>query len=100
VGSKLWVSKGLGGTIYTTTVSGEGALFAMTSGPGGGSGIAVKPGGNGDVTESNGSGAKSGSRVGIGSGVIYDGHLYTIGQDGIAACMNPQGWKHDLGGAF
>ena len=87
-GKQLWLSKGLGGTIYTTPVSGEGALFAMTSGPGGGSGIAVKPGGNGDVTESQRLWRKERIKSGIGSGVIYDGHLYTIGQDGIASCMN------------
>jgi outer membrane protein assembly factor BamB len=87
-GKQLWLSKGLGGTIYTTPVSGEGTLFAMTSGPGGGSGIAVKPGGNGDVTESQRLWRKERLKSGIGSGVIHEGHLYAIGQDGIAACMN------------
>src|SRR5204863_3925867 len=51
-GTQLWISKGLGGSIYTTPAWGEGVLFSSTSGMGGGPAIAVKPGGSGDVSES------------------------------------------------
>jgi outer membrane protein assembly factor BamB len=87
-GKQLWLSKGLGGTIYTSPVVGEGALVGMTSGPGGGSAIAVKPGGSGDVSETQQLWRKERVKSGIGSGVIHEGHLYTISQDGIAGCTN------------
>jgi len=88
-GKELWSSKGLGGTIYTTPVWGEGVLFGMTSGPGGGGAIAVKPGGSGDVTESHRAWKLDRVSGAIGSGVIHDGHLFNISQNGMASC-------HDL----
>jgi outer membrane protein assembly factor BamB len=87
-GKQLWLSKGLGSTIYTSPVSGEGTLIGMTSGPGGGSVIAVTPGGSGDVTESQRVWRKERFSSGIGTGVIHEGHLYTISQNGVAACTN------------
>lgn len=87
-GKQLWLSKGLGGTIYTSPVTGEGALVGMTSGPGGGSGIAVKAGGSGDVTETQRLWRKERMKSGIGSGVIHEGNLYTISQEGIASCID------------
>lgn len=87
-GKQLWLSKGLGGTIYTSPISGEGALVGMTSGPGGGSAIAVKAGGSGDVTESQRLWRKERVKSGIGTGVIHEGRLYMISQDGIATCMD------------
>jgi outer membrane protein assembly factor BamB len=87
-GKQLWLSKGLGGTIYTSPVSGEGALVGTTSGPGGGSAIAVKAGGSGDVSESQRLWRNERMKSGIGSGVIHEGYLYTISQDGIAGCFN------------
>lgn len=92
-GQQLWFSKGLGGTIYTTPVYGENALFAVTSGPGGGAAIAVKPGGNGDVTETQRLWQQDRFKSGIGSGVIREGHLYSISQDGIASCTELQTGK-------
>lgn len=87
-GSQLWMSKGLGGSIYTTPVWGEGALFASTSGMGGGPAIAVKPGGSGDVTESQRLWKLEQFRGAVGSGVIYGGHVFAIGSEGIATCMD------------
>jgi outer membrane protein assembly factor BamB len=88
-GKQLWVSKGMGGTIYTTPVwGGENVLYAMSSGPGGGGAIAVKAGGNGDVSESERLWRLERAKSAIGSGVIHEGHLYTISQDGIAACLD------------
>jgi outer membrane protein assembly factor BamB len=102
-GRELWLSKGLGGTIYTTPLWGEGALFAMTSGPGGGSAIAVKPGGSGDVTESHRLWKLDRVKSSIGSGVVHEGHAYLIGQDGIATCLDLKDgrtvWEERLKGA-
>jgi outer membrane protein assembly factor BamB len=92
-GQQLWISKGLGGTIYTTPVSGESAIVAMSSGPGGGDAIAVRPGGNGDVTESQRIWRLERIESQMGSGVIHDAHLYTVSQQGIATCIDLQSGK-------
>jgi outer membrane protein assembly factor BamB len=86
-GKELWMSKGLGGTVYSSPLWGEGTVVAMSSGMGGGNAIAVKPGGNGDVTESQRVWRQERVKSGIGSGVIHDGYLFTISSEGIAECM-------------
>jgi outer membrane protein assembly factor BamB len=92
-GDQLWMSKGLGGTIYSTPLSGDGLVVAISGGRGGGTAIAVKSGGSGDVTDSQRTWRLERVESQIGSGVIRDGHLYTIGQDGIATCRDLQSGK-------
>ena len=87
-GKELWSSKGLGSTIYTSPVWGEGALVATSSGMAGGAAIALKPGGSGDVSESGRLWKLDRFQSAIGSGVIAGGHLYTISQNGVAACSD------------
>ena len=87
-GTQLWLSKGVGSSIYTTPVWGEGVLFASTSGQGGGPAVAVKPGGSGDVSDSHAAWKLERYRGAVGSGVIHGGHLFTIGSDGIAECRD------------
>jgi outer membrane protein assembly factor BamB len=87
-GKQLWISKGIGNTIYTTPLSGENALVAMSSDMSGATAIAVKPGGKGDATDSQRLWRLERIKRAIGSGVVYQGHLYTIDQDGIAACRD------------
>ena len=54
---------------------------------GGGSAVAVKPGGSGDVSEFNRLWHAERVKAGIGSGVVHDGHAYTISTDGFATCL-------------
>ena len=102
-GRQLWLSKGVGGTIYTTPLWGESVLLAMSSDMSGGNAIAVKPGGAGDVTESQRLWRLARVKGAIGSGVIYEGHVYTIDRDGIAACLDlktgEKQWEERLRGA-
>ena len=102
-GQQLWLSKGLGGTIYTTPVWGEGALVAMTSGMGGGPAIAVKPAGAGDVTDSQRLWKLDRMKNHTGSGVIYEAHFYAITDDGIAECFEIKSgdkvWEERLKGS-
>jgi outer membrane protein assembly factor BamB len=86
-GKQLWMSKGLGGTIYTTPLWGEGTLVGVSGGMGGGNAIAVKPGGSGDITESHRLWRLERVSGRIGSGVIHDGHIYSINDRGIAECV-------------
>ena len=87
-GEQLWFSTGLGNTIYTSPVAGDGEIVAMTSGPGGGNAMAVRPGGSGDVTDSQRVWRQERFKSGIGSGVIHEGYLYTISQEGVASCSD------------
>jgi outer membrane protein assembly factor BamB len=102
-GKQLWLSKGLGATIYTTPLWGEGTLVAVSSGMGSGNAIAVKPGGSGDVTESQRLWRLDRVKGAIGSGVIHDGRIYTISSDGIAECFELKTgksvWQERLAGS-
>jgi len=92
-GKQLWISKGVGGSIYTTPAVGDGIIVGSSGGPGGGSAIALKPGGTGEVTESQKVWRLDRVKSSIGSGVIHQGHLFTISQDGIASCLDLQNGK-------
>jgi outer membrane protein assembly factor BamB len=102
-GKEIWFSKGLGSTIYTTPLWAEGTLVAMSSGMGTGNAIAVKPGGSGDVTEQQRIWRQERVKSAIGSGVVHDGHIYTIGSDGVAACLDLKSgdkvWEERLTGS-
>jgi len=86
-GSQLWISKGLGEAIYATPVWGEDTIVAISTGIGSSSAIAVKPGGSGDVTESRRLWHLERIKSRIGTGVIYQGYLYSISQEGVAECF-------------
>jgi hypothetical protein len=102
-GKQLWLSKGLSGVIYTTPVWGDGALVAVSSGMGSGSAIAIKPGGSGDVTESQRLWRLDRVKNEIGSGVIHENNLFTISADGIAECVDLKSgtklWEERLQGS-
>lgn len=92
-GKQLWIAKGVGPTIYTTPIWGEETLVASSSGPGGATAIAVKAGGNGELSETDRLWRIERAKSAIGSGVIHQGHLYNISQDGIAQCMEAKTGK-------
>jgi outer membrane protein assembly factor BamB len=87
-GKQLWLSNGLDDFVHATPLWGDGVLVAMSGGWMGGSAIAIKPGGSGDVTESRRLWRLERVKSSIGSGVIHDGYLYTISRDGTAACFD------------
>jgi outer membrane protein assembly factor BamB len=84
-GQELWSCDGLNPLIYASPISSEGVVVAM----GGYSGntVAVNAGGRGDVTRSHRLWQNTRTKSGIGSGVIYDGHIYILNSGGIAECM-------------
>jgi outer membrane protein assembly factor BamB len=102
-GDQLWVSKGLGGTIYATPLADGSLVVAASSGVGGGNALAVQAGGSGDVTETQRVWRLERTESQMGSGAIHEGHLYTISQDGIAACREldsgKEVWKRRLRGS-
>jgi outer membrane protein assembly factor BamB len=60
----------------------------MTSGMGRGSTLALKLGGSGDVTESQRLWLLPQTREHIGSSVVWQGHLYSVTDDGTAECLD------------
>lgn len=85
-GLELWHCAGLNPLVYLTPTFGEGLVFAA----GGyfGSALAVRPGGEGDVTATHRVWHEERNRKGrLGSGVIQDGHVFLVNMDGMAECL-------------
>jgi outer membrane protein assembly factor BamB len=86
-GQLLWWSRGLDGSVFTSPLWGDGVIVALSSGMSGGAAIAVKPGGSGEVTESQRIWRLERVPGRLGSGVIDGGHVYGITEGGIAECL-------------
>jgi outer membrane protein assembly factor BamB len=89
-GEKLWTCRGPNIGAYSSPFSGDGIIGLMGSGFQNIS-MAVRPEGHGDVTATHRLWCSSlaNSKAYIGSGIIYDGHMYVVSGGGFAAC-------HDL----
>lgn len=85
-GKKLWWSSGMNPLVYTSAISGEGIAYG--SGGYQGSSIAVRLGGNGNVSESHRIWQNVRDGNSIGSGIIHKGHIYQIQNNGTATCVN------------
>jgi outer membrane protein assembly factor BamB len=84
-GAELWRSSGLNPLVYTSPIYEKEIVVAM--GGFGGSAIAVRTGGSGDVTESHRVWHHPRSPQRIGSGVVYEGHIYIHNDPGTATCL-------------
>jgi outer membrane protein assembly factor BamB len=84
-GKEQWSCKGLNPLIYTSPIYGDGVVVAM----GGflGTTIAVRPGGEGDVTGTHRLWQTTRTRNRLGSGVVHAGHLYILNTEGIVECV-------------
>ena len=90
-GKLLWFCRGLNPLIYTSPIHGEGVVVGM--GGYGGSTVAVRTGGQGDVTETHRLWHEPRDKGRIGSGVIKDGHIYVQNSNGIAQCIELRSGK-------
>ena len=84
-GAELWRCGGLNPLLYTSAMAGEGVVIG--AGGYGGSTVAVRPGGVGDVTEQR-MWHKLRDKQRIGSGVITKGHLFILNTPGTAQCIS------------
>ena len=85
-GKERWNSTGLTPLVYTSPIHAGGIVVAMSGF--GGSALAVRTGGSGDVTESKRLWHQPRSPQRIGSGVIHEGHIYIHNDPGTAMCLN------------
>ncbi|HSH94751.1 MAG TPA: PQQ-binding-like beta-propeller repeat protein, partial [Roseimicrobium sp.] len=85
-GRELWRCDGLNPLIYASLLWDGEVLVAM----GGyfGNTIAVRPGGNGDVTATHRLWLNVRDKGGIGSGLIHDGHIYYQNSGNLIVCMD------------
>ena len=86
-GSELWRVKGLGSHIKSSPVWGEGVVIAMGGGSVPGA-LAVRLGGQGAVDETHLAWQRNRVRNRMGSGVIDQGHFYSVTEVGIAECFD------------
>jgi outer membrane protein assembly factor BamB len=84
-GKELWMCDGLNPLVYSSPIYGEGVVVAM----GGfhGSIVAVKPGGNGNVTATHQLWKRDRNKNQLGCGVIHGGHFYVLDTPGVAECI-------------
>jgi outer membrane protein assembly factor BamB len=87
-GRQLWHCEGLGSLVYTSPMWGEGILVAL-----GGyhrACLAVRAGGQGDVTDSLRVWHQEKSKLRLGSGVVHKGYIYINDMQGVAQCLDLQ----------
>lgn len=87
-GKELWRCKGAGPLFYTSPLVTKDVVIAISgfNGPA----LAVKPGGNGDVTETHRLWREEKTTQRIGSGVIIGDHVFVLNENGTLQCME---WK-------
>jgi len=90
-GKERWTCGGLTKLVYNSPVFADGLMIAMCGY--GGSAMAIKPGGSGDVTEKNRLWYEPKVQQRIGSGVVYQGHHYILTDGGILECRDIQTGK-------
>ncbi|HUF61333.1 MAG TPA: PQQ-binding-like beta-propeller repeat protein [Verrucomicrobiales bacterium] len=84
-GRELWTCAGLNPLCYTSPVHENGIVVVM--GGFNGMAMAVRAGGNGDITESRRLWHHPRTKQRIGSGVIHEGHIYIHNDPGVAECF-------------
>jgi len=85
-GKELWTCAGLTALVYNSPLYADGVMVAMSGY--GGAALAVKAGGNGDVTQKNRVWHLPKVSQRIGSGVLHGGYHYILSDGGILECRD------------
>ena len=85
-GQEHWTCEGLNPLVYTSPLYTDGVVVAM--GGYNGMALAVKVGGQGDVTNTHRLWHQEKNPQRIASGAIHKGHIYILNDPGIAQCIN------------
>lgn len=83
-GKELWACRGLNSYVYTSALYGSGIAVGMSGY--GGSSLAVKLGGSGDITKDRLWLHPAPANQRVGSGVIVGDHVYLVDENGAAHC--------------
>jgi outer membrane protein assembly factor BamB len=86
-GDELWKCQGLSSFVYTSALYGNGVAVSMSGY--GGSALAVKLGGSGDVTKDR-LWLHQTNNQRVGSGVIVGGHVYIVNENATPHCYDLQ----------
>jgi outer membrane protein assembly factor BamB len=88
-GKQIWKCSGLPAQVFASPAIGEGVLVAMGHTiPSGTQIIAVKLGGKGDITKTDRLWQKQLPREHIGSGIVSNGCVFLIADNGTALCLD------------
>jgi outer membrane protein assembly factor BamB len=100
-GELLWTCGGYAPLVYASPMYGDGHIVAL--GGYAGASLAVRPGGNGNVTETHRAWHKPRDGSWLGTGVVHEGHLYIGDMQGILHCIKLDtgdvAWKERLPGS-
>jgi outer membrane protein assembly factor BamB len=86
-GKELWTCAGLNSLAYTSPLFDPKSGVVVAMGGFMGMSLAVKVGGNGNVTQTRRLWHHPKTKQRIGSGVIHDGHIYILNDPGVAECF-------------
>lgn len=86
-GKEIWSCSGLNPLVYTSPLYDPPTQTIVAMGGFNGMSIAVRGGGQGDVTDSRRLWHHPKTKQRIGSGVIHDGHIYILNDPGVAECF-------------
>lgn len=85
-GKELWKCQGLSSYVYTSPLYGDGVAVAMSGF--GGSAMAVKLGGSGDITKDRLWVHPRPANQRVGSGVVVGGRVYVVDEDATPHCYD------------
>jgi outer membrane protein assembly factor BamB len=85
-GRELWSCGGLTPLVYTSPLYGDGVVVAMSGF--GGSALAIRTGGAGDITATHRLWQHPRNPQRIGSGVISGAHAYIVNESGVGQCID------------
>lgn len=85
-GKELWMCAGLNPLVYSSPIYSGDTVVAM--GGFNGMSLAVRAGGNGDITVARRLWHHPRTKQRIGSGVIHNGHIYIHNDPGVAECFD------------
>jgi hypothetical protein len=86
-GEKLWECAGAGDWVCPSVIAHDGIVYVSASGRP--LTMAIRAGGRGEVTETHRLWELKKTPV-VATGVYHDGHLYWLGERGIAVCINAE----------
>jgi hypothetical protein len=87
-GREIWRVVGLTQWVAPTPVVAHGLLYVVSGGPGGSRGMAIRPGGRGDITETHVAWRYDRATPYIPSPVVLGDYFYMVRDGGVMTCLN------------